>query len=106
MPGWRCVRRGRLGRKLANLAASALAVLIVGGVHGAVCTGSAAAGHEALVMRRFGKTPAARWDAARRLYDAAGLQAQFRLYRGVGHKMSPEMKADVEALFRAALAAR
>lgn len=61
---------------------------------------------EALIMRRFGKTPVARWDAARRLYDSAGLQARFRLYRGVGHKMSPDMKADVEALFRAALAAR
>lgn len=61
---------------------------------------------EALIMRRFGKTPVARWDAARRLYDAAGLQARYRLYRGVGHKMSPDMKADVEAMFRAALAAR
>ncbi len=61
---------------------------------------------EALIMRRFGKTPVARWDAARRLYDAAGLPAQYRLYRGVGHEMSPAMKADVEAMFRAALAAR
>lgn len=61
---------------------------------------------EALIMRRFGKTPVARWDAARRLHDAAGLQTRFRLYRGVGHMMSSDMKADVEALFRAALAAR
>jgi dienelactone hydrolase len=61
---------------------------------------------EALIMRRFGKTPVGRWDAARRLYESAGLQAQYRLYRGVGHQLSPDMKADVEALFRAALAAR
>jgi pimeloyl-ACP methyl ester carboxylesterase len=67
---------------------------------------SFSAADEALVMRRFGKTPAERWDAARRLSDAAGLPAQFRLYRGVGHEMSPAMKADIEALFRAALAAR
>lgn len=67
---------------------------------------SFSAADEALIMRRFGKTPAARWDAARRLYDAAGLQAQYRLYRGVGHEMTPDMKADVEAMFRAALGAR
>ena len=63
------------------------------------------AASEALVMRLFGKTPVARWAAARQLYDAAGLHAQFRLYRGVGHEMSPAMTADVEAMFRAALAA-
>lgn len=67
---------------------------------------SYSAADEALVMRRFGKTPAERWDAARRLYDAAGLPAQFRLYRGVGHEMSPAMRADIEAMFRSALAAR
>jgi dienelactone hydrolase len=66
---------------------------------------SFSAADEALIMRRFGKTPVARWDAARRLYDAAGLQAHYRLYRGVGHQMSRDMKADVEAMFRAALAA-
>jgi pimeloyl-ACP methyl ester carboxylesterase len=67
---------------------------------------SYSAADEALVMRRFGKIPAERWDAARRLYAAAGVPAQFRIYRGVGHEMSPAMKADVEAMFRAALAAR
>lgn len=67
---------------------------------------SFSAADEALIMRRFGKTPVARWEAARRLYDAAGLQAQYRLYRGVGHEMTPAMKADVEAMFRAALGAR
>jgi len=66
---------------------------------------SYSAADEALVMRRFGKTPVARWDAARRLYESAGLAAQFRLYRGVGHAMSAAMTADIEAMFRAALAA-
>jgi len=60
---------------------------------------------EAQVMRLFGKTPVARWDAARRLYDTAGLRARFALYRGVGHQISPAMASDIEALFRAALAA-
>jgi hypothetical protein len=36
--------RGRLARKRADLAMSALAVLIVGGLHGQTCTGSASAG--------------------------------------------------------------
>jgi dienelactone hydrolase len=65
---------------------------------------SFSAADEALIMRRFGKTPVARWDAARRLYESAGLHAQYRLYRGVGHQLSRDMKADVEAMFRAALA--
>jgi pimeloyl-ACP methyl ester carboxylesterase len=59
---------------------------------------------EALIMRSFGRTPAARWDAARRLYANAGLQARFRLYRGIGHQVTPEMQSDIEAAFRAALA--
>jgi hypothetical protein len=67
---------------------------------------SYSAASEALIARLFGKTPVARWDAARKLYDAAGLQAQFRLYRGVGHEMSSAMNADVEAMFRAALGAQ
>lgn len=67
---------------------------------------SFSAADEALIMRWFGKTPIARWDAARQLYDAAGLHAQYRLYRGVGHEMSSAMNADVEAMFREVLGAR
>lgn len=64
---------------------------------------SFSAADEALIMRRFGKTPVARWDAARRLYEHAGLHATFRLYPRVGHTMTPEMRADVEAAFASAL---
>jgi hypothetical protein len=55
------------------------------------------------VIQRFGKTPVARWPAAQRLYEAAQLRARFALYPGVGHNVTPEMSADTEALFRAAL---
>ena len=58
---------------------------------------------EALVMQLFGKTPVARWPAAQRLYEAARLRARFALYPGVGHSVTPEMGADTEALFQAAL---
>jgi dienelactone hydrolase len=58
---------------------------------------------EAVVMRLFGKTPVARWPAAQRLYEAAHLRARFVLYPGVGHTLTPEMRADIEALFRATL---
>jgi hypothetical protein len=58
---------------------------------------------EALVMQRFGKTPVARWPAAQRLYAAARLHARFALYPGAGHSWTPEMRADTEAVFQAAL---
>ena len=59
---------------------------------------------EALVMRRFGKTPAERWAAAERLYHHAKLHATFKLYPGVGHEVTAAMRAEIEATFRAALA--
>lgn len=60
---------------------------------------------EKLIMGSFGRTPVARWDAARRLYESAGLQARFKLYRGAGHELTGDMRSDIEATFRAALAA-
>jgi dienelactone hydrolase len=64
---------------------------------------SFSASDEALVMRRFGTSPVARWDAAKQLYEQAGLDARFELYPGVGHEETPEMQADIEAELRAAL---
>jgi dienelactone hydrolase len=58
---------------------------------------------EALVMKQFGKTPVARWDAARGLYEAAKLRATFKIYPGVAHQISPDMARDVEAAFVAAM---
>jgi len=64
---------------------------------------SFSAADEALIMRRFGKTPVARWDAVKRLYAAARLRATFKLYPGVGHEVTPGMASDVEAAFAAAM---
>jgi len=64
---------------------------------------SFSAANEALIVRLFSKDAGRALDAARQLYDAAGLQAQYRVYRGVGHQMSPAMKTDVQAIFRVAL---
>jgi dienelactone hydrolase len=59
-----------------------------------------------LINRRFGKTPVARWGPAQRLYHAAGIKgAQFKLYRGVGHKVSSKMRKDIVDTFRTALGA-
>ena len=60
---------------------------------------------EAVIMRDFGKTPVARWDAARALYAGAKLDATFTLYPGVGHEISKAGEADIEAAFRAAISA-
>jgi hypothetical protein len=58
---------------------------------------------EALITRRFGARPVARWAAAEKLARGAGLDAKFKLYPGAGHSVTPEMAADVEAFFRSAL---
>lgn len=52
------------------------------------------------VERLFGGTPVARWPHAERIYREAGCNATFRLYPGVGHTISADMWADVEAFFR------
>lgn len=57
---------------------------------------------EALIARRFGKTPVARWKAAAQLYKGAGLNAQFKLYPGVGHQVSPAMAEDRAVFFEKA----
>jgi len=44
-----------------------------------------------------------RWWPAQRLYNAAGLNARFRLYPDVGHEMTPVMWNDVLDTFRKAL---
>jgi dienelactone hydrolase len=58
---------------------------------------------ETLIMQKFGKTPVDRWNAAERLYAEAKLRATFKLYPGVGHEVTPEMVADIEAAFAAAM---
>jgi hypothetical protein len=58
---------------------------------------------EALIARRFGNKPVARWAAAEKLARGAGLKASFKLYPGASHSVTPEMAADVETFFHRAL---
>ncbi len=61
---------------------------------------------EALVMRRFGKTPVARWKEAERLWRGAGMDARFALHPGAGHEVTPAMDADVARFFEGVLEKR
>ena len=47
-----------------------------------------------LVIELFGKTPVERFPLAEKLYREAGLNVEFKLYPGTGHKMSQEMTND------------
>ena len=58
---------------------------------------SFSAADEAVISRRFGKTPVSRWKAAEQMYE--GLDARFMLYPGVAHQVSAEMSADIESFF-------
>ncbi|MGE0492416.1 MAG: hypothetical protein AB7S38_24595 [Vulcanimicrobiota bacterium] len=48
----------------------------------------------------FGATPVARWPVAERLYREAGCRATFKLYPGVDHKLTLEMRDDLLEFFR------
>jgi predicted esterase len=64
---------------------------------------SFSAADQALVFRRFGKTPVSRWKKAEGLYRDAGLKARFRLYPRTGHEVSAAMQADILRFFQDAL---
>lgn len=57
-----------------------------------------------LVLKLFGRTPLDRWDTARRLYEMAGLEAEFHLYPGVGHAITLGELGDVRRFFRRMIA--
>jgi predicted esterase len=58
---------------------------------------------ERLIFALFGPTPVSRWPAAQAVYESIGADAQFRLYKGVGHELTDEMMADIVTFIRAAL---
>lgn len=64
---------------------------------------SFSAADQALIFRRFGKTPVRRWKKAEALYRSAGLNARFRLYPRTGHEVSDAMQADTLRFFQDAL---
>lgn len=53
----------------------------------------------ALIRRRFGGTPAARWSAAEKLYAEAGLTARLMFYPEVGHTITPAIAEEVAQFF-------
>jgi len=57
----------------------------------------------ALVDSLFGETPVARWPKAEQIYDSVGCNCTFRLYPGVGHTVSPDMRRDIIQFFAAHL---
>jgi len=52
-----------------------------------------------LIFHRFGPTPVARWEHARRLYSSQGLPARFVRYPGVPHVVTPEIETDIALFF-------
>jgi pimeloyl-ACP methyl ester carboxylesterase len=59
---------------------------------------------ENLIGELFGKTPVSRWPFAERLYREVLPRAIFKEYPGVGHKVTKQMLADVQAFFASELA--
>ena len=54
----------------------------------------------AVIIPLFGVTPIERWEAAKMFYWEAGLNAEFKLYPGVGHTVTNEMREDVRAFLQ------
>lgn len=50
-----------------------------------------------LINPLFGKSPVARWDISKKLYLDAGLNAEFKLYPGVAHTVTPLMRDEARA---------
>jgi len=48
-----------------------------------------------LINPLLGKMPVERWPISERLYKQAGLNAQFKLYPGIKHTVTPEMRDDI-----------
>src|SRR5829696_5608712 len=53
-----------------------------------------------LINPLLGKMPVDRWEIARSLYKEAGLNAEFKLYPGVKHTVTPAMRDDIRAFLQ------
>lgn len=51
----------------------------------------------AVIIPLFGKLPVDRWETIKSLYRDAGLNAEFKLYPGVGHTVTLEMRDEIRA---------
>lgn len=52
---------------------------------------------EKLIFELFGKTPVARWEISKQLYEEQKLKAEFKLYPNTEHKVSNEIVGDILA---------
>ncbi|MEA9357556.1 hypothetical protein SHI21_15110 [Bacteriovorax sp. PP10] len=57
--------------------------------------------NEDLVFSTFGKKPVERWSIAEKLYQDAGLNAKFKLYKDLGHETGANTRTDVIEFFNA-----
>ncbi len=53
-----------------------------------------------IVLPLFGQKPIDRWDKIKDLYQRTGLNAEFRLYPGVGHSVNKQIQEDVTAFLK------
>jgi len=53
-----------------------------------------------LIFELFGKTPVERWGISETLYKRNRLNAEFKLYPGIEHKVTPEMRDDILKFFQ------
>jgi len=56
-----------------------------------------------LVFELFGKTPVERWEKSKKIYSDAKLNAEFKLYPGIAHTITPAIIGDINAFFTAAM---
>lgn len=50
-----------------------------------------------LIFELFGKTPVERWEISKKLYEDSKLNVQFKLYPGIKHTITAEMRDDIRA---------
>lgn len=53
-----------------------------------------------LIFPLLGEKPVDRWGAAREMYTAAGLNAEFKLYPGIGHTITLDVRNDILAFLK------
>lgn len=59
---------------------------------------------EQIVMKLFGKNPVERWPRAKELYRDSGMQASFKIYPGIPHEVTRDMREDVIRFFASVMA--
>lgn len=56
-----------------------------------------------LIFELFGKSPVDRWEVSKKLYSDAKLNAEFKMYPGIGHTLTPGIINDVNSFFESAM---